>query len=432
MAYDDSRYRSERDQRTELDYRGEEDGVDDYSYPSTGPGERTDGVVRRGYGSSSLDDVFDDPAHGEPGRDRFGVHLGWELFLLFAVAVVGYVLYRDSRFAVTGDGLRALFVSATVLGLLALGAGLSLRAASPNLAMGPIALASALYFAEHVGQGVLVSAAQAGVLALAVGALIALVTVGLHVPAWAASFGASLGVVLWIQQHHQTVELPRQAYQPVSQAAYWFGGFAALAILGGLLGWGRSVRRSVGRFRPVGDPAHRRGGAAAGVSVAALLGSSVFASVAGVLTALQDRRVESTDTSLVLTGLALGGALLGGTSAFGRRGGLLGTVLAAVLLTMVIRYLRITHPGVSQLAVGACAIAVGLIATRLVETFGRPHPTFEEEAEQWRTVTPAAATVPQQATPNDEGRSGSRPTGWTSPLPASSAEDRWRDDWGNR
>jgi hypothetical protein len=429
MVYDDSRYRGEPDQRIESGYPGE-DGADDYSYPSTGHGERTDGISQRGYAPADLDDILDDPVHGEPGRDRFGVHLGWELVLLFAVVFVGYLLYRDSRFAVTGDGLRTLMISASSLGLLVLGAGLSLRAASPNLAVGPIALASALYFAEHSGRGLLVSAAQAGVLALVVGAVIALVSVGLHVPAWAASFGAGLGVVLWIQQHHQTLELPRGTYQPVSQPAYWFGGFAALAVLGGLLGSVRPLRRAVGRFRPVGDPARRRGGAAAGVSIAALLGSSALASVAGVLVALQDRRVEPADTSLALTGLALGGALLAGTSAFGRRGGVLGTVLAAALLAVVIRYLRITHPEVSQLAVGAVAIGVGLVATRLVEAYGRPHPAFEQEPEQWRTVTPTALTMPLSS--NEEGRSGSRPTGWTSPLPASSSDDRWSSDWGGR
>ncbi|NJC63732.1 ABC transporter permease [Planosporangium flavigriseum] len=411
MAYDDSHFRSDRDQRSGLDYRGEEDGV-----------------AGRGYGLANLEDVFDDPAHGEPGRDRLGVHLVWELLLLFGVGVIGYVLYRDSRFAVTGDGLRTLMISATILGLLAVSAGLSLRAASPNLAIGPVALASALYFAEHANRGVLVSAAQAGAFALAVGALIALVTVGLHVPAWAASFGAGLGVVLWIQRHHQTLELPRGSYQPVSHAVYWFAGFAALAVVGGLLGSIRPVRRTLGRVRPVGDPADRRGGAAATVSVAALLGSSVFAAAAGVLTAMQDRRVEPADTSLVLTGLALGGALLGGTSGFGRRGGLFGTLLAAVLLALVIRYLRITHPGVSQLAIAAGAIGVGLVATRLVEAFGRPHPTFPDESERWRTVSPTAATGPG----DDEGWSGPRSMGWTSPLPASSADDRWRDDWSGR
>ncbi|NJC69202.1 ABC transporter permease [Planosporangium thailandense] len=429
MSYDDPRYRGEHDQEDGgFPYADTYPDGGDYSYP----GERTDSILRGGYSPPNLDDVFDDPAAGEPGRDRFGVHLVWELLLLFAVAAFGYVLYRDSRFAVTGDGLRTLMISATTLGLLVLAAGLSLRAAVPNLAVGPVAVASALYFADHAGRGVLISAGQAVVLALAVGAAIAVVTVGLHVPAWAASFGASLAVVLWIQRHHHTVELGRGVYQPVSHAPYWFGGFAALAVLGALLGAVRPVRRVVGRFRPVGDSAQRRGGAAAGISALALLGSSALASAAGVLTALQDRTIEPVDQSLALTGLALGGALLAGTSAFGRRGGLLGTALAAALLAEVLRYLRITHPGVSQLAVAAAAIGAGLVATRAVEAFGRPQPAAEQPAERWRTIAPTTTTTTMPAAPADDTWGGSRPTGWTSPLPASTPDDRWRDDWDRR
>ena len=40
----------------------------------------------------SLDDVFDDPAHGEPGRDRMAVHIVWEIVLLLGVAAIGYLL----------------------------------------------------------------------------------------------------------------------------------------------------------------------------------------------------------------------------------------------------------------------------------------------------------------------------------------------------
>ena len=34
--------------------------------------------------ATALDNVFDDPTHGEPGRDRLGVHVAWELVLLIA------------------------------------------------------------------------------------------------------------------------------------------------------------------------------------------------------------------------------------------------------------------------------------------------------------------------------------------------------------
>ncbi len=455
MAYDDSRFRGEPGYRGDTapgdtPAFGGDSGASAYQpgsysysaneYPSSGypatdytikdPEERTDGVSRQVAGAPSLDDVFDDPTHGEPGRDRMGVHLVWELILLLAAAAVGYLLYRGHRSAVTGDGLRELMISTTTLGLLILGAGLSLRAAVPNLAVGPIALASSMFFAEHAHDGLLVTAVQTGFLAVAAGAIIALVVVGLHVPAWAASFGAGLAVVVWIQAQRGTLKLPAGVYQPTDHTTYWLGGFVILAFLGGLLGSIKSIRRAVGRSRAISDPADRRGGAAGAMAVVALLASSVLAAASGVVTALQAGQVRPGDGSLALTGLALGGALLAGTSAFGRRGGLFGAILAAVLLSVVLRYLDVTDRHVSLLAVAAAAIGVGLVATRLVEAFGHPRPTVESEVEHWRTVSPSGPSAP-----SDNGSwGGSRPTGWTSPLPASSADDRWGGDdtWRGR
>jgi hypothetical protein len=440
MAYDDSRLRGESAFRVEPEYRADPDQTyggststyppGSFSYSPSGVGERTDAVQSRGYGRANLEDVFDDPAHGEPGRDRFGVHVAWELVLLLGAATVGYLLYQANRSAVTGDGLRGLMVSAAALGLLVLGAGLSLRAASPNLAVGPIAFAASVFFAQHASGGLLVTALKTALLALLVGAVIALVTVGLHVPAWAASLAAGLAVVVWAQQHHEVLRLPPGAYQPTPQAPLWFGGFALLALVGAFLGSIRSVRRAVGRFRPVSDPAHRRGGTAAGASVLALLGSSGLAAASGVLTTLHAGQVAPADTApFILIALGLGGALLAGTSAFGRRGGLFGTVLAAALLTLVTRYLEVTDRRVSSLAIGAAAIGVGLLVTRLVEAFGRPRQTFEQDAEPWR-AEPLAPPVQGDT----GGRSGGRPTSWTSPLPASSADDRWGtdDSWSSR
>src|SRR3954451_2603881 len=99
MAYDDSRYGGE---------------TAAYSYP--GDGDPADGTSRHGVGAARLDTVFDDSRDGEPGRDRLGVHLTWELILLVGVAVVGYLLYRGQRSTVTGRSLDELLVSTTVLG----------------------------------------------------------------------------------------------------------------------------------------------------------------------------------------------------------------------------------------------------------------------------------------------------------------------------
>jgi hypothetical protein len=110
-------------------------------------------------------------------------------------------------------------------------------------------------------------------------------------------------------------------------------------------------------------------------------------------------------------------------------------VLAATLLTLVIRYFDVADKRVSQLGTAAVAIAVGLAVTRLVEAYGRPANAVASDAEQWRIASPAIPPTLAASEPADSGGwTGSRPTGWTSPLPASSADDRWGgdDSWSSR
>src|SRR6266508_3447522 len=391
MAYDDSRFRGEPGFRDEPDFRLD-NGLSDattlgaasnpavytpgsYSLSGyTNNAEQTEGTLSlpRRPSQAQLDDVFDDPEHGDPGRDRMAVHIAWEIVLLLAAAGIWYLLHRNHRETVSGAALRDLMVSAASLGLVTLGMGLSLRAATPNLAVGPIAYASALFFAGHIDRGgALVAATVTALLAVAVGAAIVILVVGFHVPGWAASLAAAFGVIVWIQRHSETVTL-NGAYQPRDHGMYWLLGFAVLALVGGFLGVAKPIRRAVGRFRPVADPAKRRGSGAAGLTTIAILGSCVFASVGGVLIALHAQAASPVNDGVSLTGLALGAALLGGTSAFGRRGGVFGTVLAVALVVLATQYAAVTNRHVAPLALAAGAIGIGLIVTRLVETFGRP------------------------------------------------------------
>ncbi len=430
MAYDDTRYRGTPGYGAEPQSPSGSDYSDQSGYgaaplysPASQPvasgyAEGADSTMRLGRRSPSraeLDDVFDDPAHGDPGRDRLAVHLQWEGVLLVSGAVLAGLLFAQHRSAVTGDKLTALMLDAAVLGLLSLGAGLSLRAAVPNLAIGPIAYGSAVYFAHHLDGPVLTRAGITVALALAVGAVIALLVVVLQVPAWAASFGAAIALVLWIQRHSTPVKVT--TFQPGKHAMYWLAGVAGLALLGSLLGTVKPIRRAVGRFRPVADPARRRGAGSGVVAVLALIGSAALASAGGVLLASVAGTVGGPDNSLLLTGLALGTALLGGTSAYGRRGGIFGTVLAVAVVVLGGQYLTsIGHP-FSPLAVAAVAIGVGLGVTRLVEAFGRPRSSVEDE--DW--LTPESAGTSTGA-PDLGGWSAGR-TGWTSPTATS--EDRW-------
>src|SRR5262249_39573054 len=112
----------------------------------SGSGSRTTALAlppppeQSGPSAAELRDAVDDPADGEPGRDRFAVHTIWEVILL--VLVAGMTIAVHLKHHLDGAGVRGLLVLATVYGLLALGAGLSLRAGAVNLAVGPIAVAS--------------------------------------------------------------------------------------------------------------------------------------------------------------------------------------------------------------------------------------------------------------------------------------------------
>ncbi|MEU4781266.1 ABC transporter permease [Micromonospora sp. NPDC023633] len=358
------------------------------------PGREPPPEPSSGIPASVLENVFDDPAHGEPGRDRFAVHVVWELLLLAGLGVLAYLLWREEPAALRGDGLRSLLLDAVVLGLLALAAGLTLRTAAVNLAVGPVAVAAALHVAEQGDRGAEAAAGPALAVAALGGLALALVVVVLHVPGWAASLAGAAAVIVYVEQRSAAV-LPQGDYDPERGALHLFVGFAAVAVLGGLFGSVRAVRRVVGRFRPVVDPARRRGAVAAAVTSGALVGSTVLAALAGMLTASRDIAPVAPDPGLDWTVLAVGLALLAGTSAYGRRGGVFGTLLAVCLVTVFLAYAQARGWTVSRWAVGAVAIGVGLLVTRLVEAYGRP-------------ATGAAA----EPVPAGDGRIGA---GWTAP-----------------
>lgn len=386
------------------------------------PGEPM-GPARTGVRPAVLDDVFDDPAHGEPGRDRLGVHFGWEFVLLLVGGLLAYALYRADPDLLRGAALNRLLVEGAALGALTLGAGLTLRTGTPNLAVGPVAVAAALHFAENSDQGVIVAMTPAVLLAVGLGLVLALLVVGFHVPAWGASLAVALGVLVFIQQRSGPVDVQGN-YDPTQHALYLFGGFAALALLGGLLGVIKSVRRSVGRFRPVADPARRRGGVAATIATLSIVVSMIAATVAGVLLAAGGSGRVVPTSGLEWTGLGFGAALLGGTSAYGRRGGVFGTLLAVPALTLFIAYQNEENWDIALAATAAVTVAAGLVVTRLVESFGRPRSAREVE-EDWQPE-PDPGPVTAASSWNDE--LPERPD-WSSVLPEQPPAGR-TDSWG--
>jgi len=338
----------------------------------------------------NLDYVFDDPAHGEPGRDRMLVHGLWELVLLLAVAGVGYLLYREDGAAFSGAGLRELLLSAGVLGAVAAASAISLRAGAPNLAVGAVAVAAGLYFGRTSDGGLLQPALIVVAICAAIGVVQGLIIAGLHVPGWAVSLVVALLLLAWASTR-TGVSAQANLYDPTPHAYYWFGAFAALSVIASLVGLVPTVRRGFGRFRPVADPAHRRGWIAAIIVLAATLAATILSGLAGVLmVSLSATAVP--EEGFMLTGLALGAALVGGTSAYGRRGGIFGTVLAVALITLIARYSDVADLKWSATVLAAAAVAVGLLVTRLIERLGRPRPARESLDEDWVPVAPATET----------------------------------------
>jgi ribose/xylose/arabinose/galactoside ABC-type transport system permease subunit len=384
--------------RLEPDFR--EGTIDALSQPvATLEAEPTVTVVKK-VPRTNLDYVFDDPAEGEPGRDRMLVHGLWELLLVLALAGLAYMLYREQGSAFSGDGLRQLLLDASILGALGAASAIALRAGIPNLAVGPVAIAAGVYAGNHASASPVQIMLVVIGLSAAVGAVHGLVAVGLHVPGWAVSVGVGLALLVWSQHQSQVSGTP--SYNPSPHAYYWFGGFAVLSVIFGLLGLVPSIRRRFGRLRPVADPALRRGVIAAVIAVSATVASAILAGVGGALATTSTGQVN-TSAGLELTALGLGAALLGGTSAYGRRGGVFGTVLAVGVIIVAGEYGAATGRNWDPALLAAVAIGLGLVVTRLVERFGRPDAGGDEvEEEDWmpqvHSSTSATRTWPTTPT----------------------------------
>lgn len=189
-------------------------------------------------------------------------------------------------------------------------------------------------------------------------------------------------------------------------------------MIGGAVGTITPIRRWLGRMRPFGDPAGRRGGAAAVPVIGALIVSSVFAVGAGTLLAAQSNRPIVPGTGLEWTGIGIGLALLAGTSAYGRRGGIFGTLFAVAGLTLFLDYSGRKHYDIALFATAACVVGAGLVITRLVETYGRP--LGSGAGPDWN----AAPTTGPNWVPG-------MPENWT-PATEATRTERWDDGpWGS-
>jgi len=282
----------------------------------------------------------------------------WEAILLVATIAVAVTAALD----VSGILTRSLVIDQiAALGLMATGFALSLRTGTPNLAVAAIAgFSGALGFelANHDWSYPLaVLLIVAG--ALVVGAIVGVFAGLTSVPAWALTLGLAAAV--------SAVGLAIVGPLPIALRERPLSdlivnlclvGFLVISLGGGALWLIPAVRQALS-------------GPGVVAAVVGLAGSSALAALGGALYA------RFVGAALLLGGpdivFAVGAALLGGVSVFGRRGGVAGTALAVSLMTILATWLAASAAPRWQInLLSAVAIVVGLVVSVVLRQLGRP------------------------------------------------------------
>jgi ribose/xylose/arabinose/galactoside ABC-type transport system permease subunit len=312
------------------------------------------------------------PPGPPPARSRAVlVHLGWEAILL--------VLVLGTAVAVAASGVLVRgampWYNLAVLGLLATGFALSLRTATPNLAVGAVAaLAGAVYaeLAQNGGAGLL-AGIVAVLVATAVGLALAVVVGLTSAPAWAVTLGgmAVAQAITFALLDGRTVPIGSRP-AGTGMAVFWTLVFVAVSVGGGVLWLVPGVRATLGANRAPDDPVRFRPAKLVG-ALAGIGGSSLLAGLSGVVLVMYLGAATPASGDNLL--LAVAAALLGGVSAFGGRGGIAGTVLATALLVFANQGLvQADAPRwVVFYLPAALAILLGVVVSRLTEALDGPY-----------------------------------------------------------
>jgi ribose/xylose/arabinose/galactoside ABC-type transport system permease subunit len=298
-------------------------------------------------------------------RDHPFVSLIWDGFLLIITVVLVGAALATTHQAHLADIIRPI----GYLGLIATGFALSLRTGTPNLAVGAIAGTTGVIGAHLAAEGSSVWAAMAEAVAIATGAgLIAgLVVAALSVPAWAATLAlaalaesAALGI-----SNGQLIPLHVSGTYPAGQ---WIAAFVAVSVAGGMLWLVPGVRSALSKTRSAGEPGRWAGLGPGLGALIGLAGSSLLAGAGGASMAIYDLEAQPS-TTLDLTLIAFAATAVGGVSVYGRRAGVLGTVLGVVIVQTVVFLMTLHAISASwfNFAIGGL-IVLGLGVNRVLES----------------------------------------------------------------
>ncbi|HEU5127488.1 MAG TPA: hypothetical protein VFU12_05805 [Glycomyces sp.] len=336
--------------------------------------------------TEELDPTTSSDLRSEPPADRMAVHLVWEIGLLLLGGGILFALTQASSGPFSEGSWNGFMAALTPLVLAATAVAVSLRVGAVNLAVGPIALLSAWIFIDASGSGSIVSLGMGLGAAVFTGVVLATLCAWLRVPGWAASGAVGGAIGLWAgtagdPAAFMLTELPSTGLLAALAAA------AGLSMFLGLVGSFAGVRERLSPIRdtPQGER-HGRGGL---VFIGTLLSASLAgaAGVVAVWTDVPEQGAPPMPDPILLSALAVGAALLGGTSLLGRRGGVCGTVFASGLL-LAFTWLAASRGWdfeAGWIAVGA--IVLGFIVTRLVEAMNTPDEDEIASADRAGNVT---------------------------------------------
>ncbi|MEV0135386.1 hypothetical protein AB0H83_43915 [Dactylosporangium sp. NPDC050688] len=299
-------------------------------------------------------------------------HLIWEGVLLLAAAGVVAGLYNANSAVFTRGQVWA---GIAILGFAACGLALSLRTATPNLAIAPIAVLAGWVFVTRTNDGASVAVAflLAVLAAAGVGLVLALIVGLTALPGWAVTLGGGFIVSAAV------LEATGGRIEPLARAArmttgfgVWAAVFVVVSIGGAVVFAVPAVRQLLTANRPVagGDEPGRWRPAKLVGALVGVAGSAVLAGVSGILSARLTGGAMVTDSGQLP--YALAAVLLGGVSVLGRRAGVAGVVLAVVIVDGVRRWQLLEGVGAPVALLTTAVLAVlGLLVVWLLELIGR-------------------------------------------------------------
>lgn len=315
-----------------------------------------------------------------PANDRMGVHVCVEIALLLLFATALFMLYRDETSPLATSQIRnSIVVFIVPLLLCTIAVTTSMRVHAANLAVGATALASAVVFSELADYGLLVAASGAIGTGIGLGVAMAVVVLLFRVPPWLVSLGVAVGLPLWLQARVDLRAVYSQDMPELapSNAWMWLAGVAVASVVLGIVGATGTVRERFGACaEATSSPGVRSSGATKLLTAVMLVASSTLAAAAGMwlvwsqIPAGPVRSVGLDPTMLTLFGFAA--ALVGGTSVYGRRGGVLGTLLACLVLSAVLTLQMLHGWRVNEAWILMVAAGVGLVVMRIVDAAGSP------------------------------------------------------------